>query len=60
MWAWLLLAYLAQAQNINKKLSAALAWGGSISFSIYVMHNLVLATMRKFVPSTLWSSDVIL
>lgn len=60
MWAWLLLAYLAQAQSINKKLSAALAWGGSISFSIYVMHNLVLATMRKFVSSTLWSNDIIL
>lgn len=60
MWSWFLLAYLQQARALHVRLSAMLAWAGSISFSIYVMHNLVLATLRKFVSPTLWSDDVIL
>ena len=59
MWAWFMLAYLQQARSLPGRLSATLAWAGSISFSIYVMHNLVLATLRRFVPPTLWSDDVV-
>ncbi len=60
IWSWFLLAYLQQANKLPRQFANKLAWMGSISFSIYVMHNLVLAALRKHIPSTFWSNDIIL
>lgn len=49
IWAFFLLAYVNLRLEIPKILETGLAKLGEISFSIYVMHNLVLAVLAKHI-----------
>jgi len=49
MWAWFLLAYVHCSWNIPGWLERAIASLGVLSFSMYVMHNFLIAAFNKLI-----------
>jgi peptidoglycan/LPS O-acetylase OafA/YrhL len=48
-WGWFVLAYLGFRHRLPGRMESWIAQLGTMSFSIYVMHNLVLAAVEKSV-----------
>ncbi len=56
-WAWVLLAWLGCRWRAPAPLEAALARLGAMSFSVYVMHNFVLAVIDSQIGVLAFSAD---
>lgn len=53
VWAWLMLAWLGCRRGLSAPIERGLAALGAMSFSIYVMHNLVLAVIDRLAGGVL-------
>lgn len=56
-WAWVLLAWLGCRWRAPALLESGLARLGAMSFSIYVMHNFVLAVIDRLIGVVPFSAD---
>lgn len=59
VWAWFLLAYLSFSHRLPRLVESGLAALGAMSFSIYVMHNLMLAAINRWLVVVPFHSDPI-
>ncbi|MFO1199742.1 MAG: acyltransferase [Burkholderiaceae bacterium] len=56
-WAWLMLAWLGCRWRAPAALERGLAAMGAVSFSVYVMHNFVIAILDKLLGAPNWTGD---